>query len=209
MLNTPNNPTGSADNRNDLAALGEVLGTHESVRILTDDIYEHLVYDGFEFMTMTGWRLGYAGGPADSIAAMGNVQQQSSTHASSITQAAALEALTGPQTILQERRDAFRRRRDLVVDALNAIEGLSCIRPDGTFFVYPSCDGLIGKRAPDGRVMESDQDFAAYLLESAGVATVPGTAFGLSPHFRLSFASSTELLQEACQRIGRACAKLR
>ena len=140
MLNTPNNPTGSAYNRNDLAAL---------------------------------------------------------------------EALTGPQTILQERRDAFRRRRDLVVDALNAIEGLSCIRPDGTFFVYPSCEGLIGKRAPDGRVMESDQDFAAYLLESAGVATVPGTAFGLSPHFRLSFASSTELLQEACQRIGRACAKLR
>ncbi len=149
MLNTPNNPTGSADNRNDLAALGEVLGTHESVRILTDDIYEHLVYDGFEFMTMTGWRLGYAGGPADSIAAMGNVQQQSSTHASSITQAAALEALTGPQSILQERRDAFRRRRDLVVDALNAIEGLSCIRPDGTFFVYPSCEGLIGKRARD------------------------------------------------------------
>ena len=232
LLNTPNNPTGSAYNRNDLAALGEVLGTHESVRILTDGIYEHLVYDGFEFMTMaqavpalagrtltlngvskayamTGWRLGYAGEPADLIAAMGNVQQQSSTHASSITQAAALEALTGPQTILQERRDAFRRRRDLVVDALNAIEGLSCIRPDGTFFVYPSCEGLIGKRAPDGRVMESDQDFAAYLLESAGVATVPGTAFGLSPHFRLSFAASTELLQEACQRIGRACAKLR
>ena len=232
MLNTPNNPTGSAYNRNDLAALGEVLGSHESVRILTDDIYEYLVYDGFEFMTMaqavpalagrtltlngvskayamTGWRLGYAGGPADLIAAMGNVQQQSSTHTSSITQAAALEALTGPQTILQERRDAFRRRRDLVVDAVNAIEGLSCIRPDGTFFVYPSCEGLIGKRARDGRVMESDQDFAAYLLESAGVATVPGTAFGLSPHFRLSFASSTELLQEACQRIGRACAKLR
>jgi aspartate aminotransferase len=232
LLNTPNNPTGSAYSRNDLAALGEVLGSHESVRILTDDIYEHLVYDGFEFMTMaqavpalawrtltlngvskayamTGWRLGYAGGPADLIAAMGNVQQQSSTHASSITQAAALEALTGPQTILQERRDVFRRRRNLMVDALNAIEGLSCIRPDGTFFVYPSCEGLIGKRAPDGRVMESDQDFAAYLLESAGVATVPGTAFGLSPHFRLSFASSTVLLQEACQRIGRACAKLR
>jgi aspartate aminotransferase len=232
LLNTPNNPTGSAYNRNDLAALGEVLDSHENVRILTDDIYEHLVYDGFAFATMaqavpalagrtltlngvskayamTGWRLGYAGGPADLIAAMANVQQQSSTQASSITQAAALEALTGPQTILQERRDSFRRRRDLVVDALSAIEGLSCVRPDGTFFAYPSCEGLMGKRTPDGKVMGSDQDFAAYLLESAGVATVPGTAFGLSPHFRLSFASSTELLQEACQRIGRACAALR
>ena len=232
LLNTPNNPTGSAYSRNDLAALGEVLDSHENVRILTDDIYEHLVYDGFAFATMaqavpalagrtltlngvskayamTGWRLGYAGGPADLIAAMANVQQQSSTQASSITQAAALEALTGPQTILQERRDSFRQRRDLVVDALNAIEGLSCVRPDGTFFAYPSCEGLMGKRTPDGKVMSSDQDFAAYLLESAGVATVPGTAFGLSPHFRLSFASSTELLQEAGQRIGRACAALR
>jgi aspartate aminotransferase len=232
LLNTPNNPTGSAYNRNDLAALGEVLDSHENVRILTDDIYEHLVYDGFAFATMaqavpalagrtltlngvskayamTGWRLGYAGGPADLIAAMANVQQQSSTQASSITQAAALEALTGPQTILQERRDSFRQRRDLVVDALNAIEGLSCVRPDGTFFAYPSCEGLMGKRTPDGKVMGSDQDFAAYLLESAGVATVPGTAFGLSPHFRLSFASPTELLEEACQRIGRACAALR
>ena len=232
LLNSPNNPTGSAYSRNDLAALGEVLDNHESVRILTDDVYEHLVYDGFEFTTMaqavpalagrtltlngvskayamTGWRLGYAGGPADLITAMGNVQQQSSTHASSITQAAALEALTGPQTILQERRDSFRQRRDLVVDALSAIDGLSCIRPNGTFFAYPSCGGLIGKRTPDGRVMESDQDFAAYLLESAGVATVPGTAFGLSPHFRVSFASSTELLEEACERIGRACTALR
>ncbi len=158
---------------------------------------------------MTGWRLGYAGGPADLITAMGNVQQQSSTHASSITQAAALEALTGPQTILQARRESFRMRRDLVVDALSAIDGLSCIRPNGTFFAYPSCEGLIGKRAPDGRAMESDQDFAAYLLESAGVAAVPGTAFGLSPHFRVSFASSTEILDEACERIGRACAALR
>jgi len=232
LLNTPNNPTGSAYTRDDLAALGEILDTQESVRILTDDIYEHLVYDGFEFVTMaqavpalagrtltlngvskayamTGWRLGYAGGPADLIEAMGNVQQQSSTHASSITQAAALEALTGAPTILEERRESLRRRRDLVVSALNAIDGLSCIRPDGTFFAYPSCAGLIGKRAPDGRLMETDQDFAAHLLESEGVATVPGTAFGLSPHIRVSFASSTELLAEACERIGRACAALR
>ncbi len=232
LLNSPSNPTGSAYSRDDLAALGKVLDTHESVRILTDDIYEHLVYDGFEFVTMaqavpalaartltlngvskayamTGWRLGYAGGPADLIKAMGNVQQQSSTHASSITQAAALEALTGPQTILGERRDIFRRRRDLVVNALNAIDGLSCFRPDGSFFAYPSCAGLIGKRAPDGRCMETDQDFAAHLLESEQVAVVPGTAFGLSPHFRVSFATSTQLLEEACARIRRACATLR
>ena len=197
LLNSPSNPTGSVYNRDDLVALGEVLDTHESVRILTDDIYEHLVYGGFEFVTMaqavpvlaartltlngvskayamTGWRLGYAGGPADLIKAMGNVQQQSSTHASSITQAAALEALTGPQGILEERRDIFGRRRDLVVSALNAIDGLSCVRPDGTFFAYPSCAGLIGKRAPDGRGMKTDQDFVAHLLESEDVAVVPG-----------------------------------
>ncbi len=232
LLNSPSNPTGSAYSRADLTALGEVLDTHESVRVLTDDIYEHLVYDGFAFVTMaqavpalaartltlngvskayamTGWRLGYAGGPADLIQAMGNVQQQSSTHASSITQAAALEALAGPQTILEERREIFRRRRDLVVNALNAIDGLSCFPPDGSFFAYPSCAGLIGKRAPDGRCMKTDQDFSAHLLESEQVAVVPGAAFGLSPHFRVSFATSTELLEEACARIGRACATLR
>ncbi len=232
LLNSPSNPTGSAYSRDDLASLGEILDTHKSVRILTDDIYEHLVYDGFEFVTMaqavpalaprtltlngvskayamTGWRLGYAGGSANLIKAMGNVQQQSSTHASSITQAAALEALTGPQTILEERREIFRRRRDLVVNALNAIDGLSCFRPEGSFFAYPSCAGLIGKRAPDGRCMKTDQDFAAHLLENGQVAVVPGTAFGLSPHFRVSFATSTELLEEACARIGRVCAALR
>ena len=232
LLNSPSNPTGSAYTRNDLTALAEILDTHENVRVLTDDIYEHLVYDGFAFVTMaqavpalaartltlngvskayamTGWRLGYAGGPADLIEAMGNVQQQSSTHASSITQAAALEALSGPQTILGERREIFRRRRDLVVKALNAIDGLRCFRPDGSFFAYPSCAGLIGKHAPGGQPMNTDQDFAEYLLESEQVAVVPGTAFGLSPHFRVSFATSTELLEEACARIGRACAALR
>jgi len=232
LLNSPSNPTGSAYSRDDLVALGEVLIAHEGVRILSDDIYEHLVYDGFEFVTMaqavpalagrtlalngvskayamTGWRLGYAGGPADLIKAMGNVQQQSSTHASSITQAAALEALTGPQTVLEERRDIFRQRRDLVVSALNAIDGLSCFRPDGTFFAYPSCAGFIGERAPGGRGMRTDQDFVAHLLESEHVAVVPGTAFGLSPHFRVSFATSTTLLEEACARIGRACEALR
>jgi aspartate aminotransferase len=232
MLNTPSNPTGSAYSREELAALGEVLMAHEGVRILTDDIYEHLIYDGMDFVTMaqavpalagrtltlngvskayamTGWRLGFAGGPADLIAAMGNVQQQSSTHASSITQAAALEALSGPQSILAQRREHLQRRRDFVVDALNAIDGISCSRPNGTFFTYPSCAGLMGRRAADGRIMETDQDFAAYLLEGEQVAVVPGAAFGLSPHFRVSFAVSMELLEQACLRIERACAALR
>jgi aspartate aminotransferase len=231
LLNSPNNPAGSAYRREDLEALGEVLAAHQAVRVLTDDIYEHLTYDGFEFVTMaqavpalagrtltlngvskayamTGWRLGYAGGPADLIRAMGNVQQQSSTHASSITQAAALEALAGPQTIVEERRALFQRRRDRVVDALDAIDGLSCMRPDGTFFAYPSCKGLIGRRTPQGQTIESDGDFALHLLESEHVATVPGAAFGLSPHFRVSFATSEERLEEACTRIARACAAL-
>ena len=231
LLNSPSNPTGSTYSRDDLTALGEVLLAREGVRVLSDDIYEHLVYDGCAFATMaqavpaladrtltlngvskgyamTGWRLGYAGGAADLIDAMGNVQQQSSTHASSITQAAALAALTGPQEILEERRVLFQARRDLMVSALNAIEGISCFRPDGSFFAYPSCAGLMGRRSANGRSIESDQDFAAHVLETEGVAVVPGTAFGLSPHFRVSFAISTELLEEGCARIARACAAL-
>jgi len=231
LLNSPNNPTGSVYSHDDLAALAEVLAPHQRVRVLSDDIYEHLVYDGTAFATMaqavpslaertltlngvskayamTGWRLGYAGGPANLIEAMGNVQQQSSTHASSITQAAALEALTGPQTIVEERREIYRQRRDRVVQALNAIDGLSCSRPDGSFFAYPSCAGLIGKRTPAGESINTDQDFVAHLLESEQVSVVPGTAFGLAPHFRLSFAASTQLIDEACARIGRACAAL-
>ena len=231
LLNSPNNPTGSVYSADDLAALAEVLADHQAVRILSDDIYEHLVYDDAGFTTMaqavpslagrsltlngvskayamTGWRLGYAGGPADLIKAMGNVQQQSSTHASSITQAAALEALTGPQTTVEERREIYRQRRDRVVGALNAIDGLDCFRPDGSFFAYPSCAGLIGRRTRDGKSIESDGDLAIHLLESEQVSVVPGTAFGLSPHFRVSFAASTERLDEACARIERACAAL-
>ena len=231
LLNSPSNPSGSAYRREDLQALGEVLMAREGVRVLTDDIYEHLTYDGFAFVTMaqavpalagrtltlngvskayamTGWRLGYAGGPAELIEAMGNVQQQSSTHASSITQSAALEALAGPQIILDERRELFRRRRDLVVDALDAIDGISCMRPDGTFFAYPSCAELIGRRTPEGGRIETDRDFVAHLLESEHVATVPGAAFGLSPHFRVSFATSEERLEDACARIAQACAAL-
>ena len=231
LLNSPNNPTGSVYSADDLAALAEVLADHQAVRILSDDIYEHLVYDDAGFATMaqavpslagrsltlngvskayamTGWRLGYAGGPADLIKAMGNVQQQSSTHASSITQAAALEALTGPQITVEERREIYRQRRDRVVGALNAIDGLDCFRPDGSFFAYPSCAGLIGRRTRDGKSIESDEDLAIHLLESEQVSVVPGTAFGLSPHFRVSFAASMELLDEACARIERACAAL-
>lgn len=232
LLNSPSNPTGSVYSADELAALAEVLADHESVRVLSDDIYEHLVYDGSVFATMaqavpsmagrtltlngvskayamTGWRLGYAGGPADLIKAMGIVQQQSSTHASSITQAAALEALAGPQAIVTERREIYRQRRDRMVGAIDAIEGLDCFRPDGSFFAYPYCAGLIGKRTPDGKPIESDEDFAIHLLESEQVSVVPGNAFGLSPYFRVSFATSTELIDEACTRIARACAALR
>lgn len=231
LLNSPSNPTGCAYSRRDLEALGEVLIRHDRVRILTDDIYEHLMFDGLEFATMaqavpaladrtltlngvskayamTGWRLGYAGGPAPLIEAMGNVQQQSSTHASSIAQAAALEALTGPQAILEERRELFRLRRDHVVDALERIDGISCFRPHGSFFAFPCCAGLIGRTTPAGRRVDSDEDFAIHVLESEHVATVPGKAFGLSPHFRVSFAVATERLEEACVRIERACAAL-
>jgi len=232
MLNSPSNPTGSVYSSDDLAALAEVLANHENVRVLSDDIYEHLVYADTGFATMaqavpslagrsltlngvskayamTGWRLGYAGGPADLIKAMGNVQQQSSTHASSITQAAALEALVGPQAIVAERREIYRQRRDRLADALNAIDGLECFRPDGSFFAYPSCAGLIGKRTPGGKSIQSDEDFTVHLLESEQVLAVPGTAFGLSPYLRVSFAVSTEVLDEACARIARACTALR
>ena len=230
LINSPNNPGGFTYTPQELRALADVLeGT--DVYVLSDEIYEKLIYGETEFVSfaslsedtfgrtitlngfskafsMTGWRLGYAGGAADLIDAMGNVQQQSSTHASSITQAAALAALTGPQEILEERRVLFQARRDLMVSALNAIEGISCFRPDGSFFAYPSCAGLMGRRSANGRSIESDQDFAAHVLETEGVAVVPGTAFGLSPHFRVSFAVSTELLEEGCARIARACAAL-
>ena len=231
LLNSPSNPSGSVYSREDLAALGEVLMAHENVRVLSDDIYEHLVFDDMEFCTMaqavpalqartltlngvskayamTGWRLGYAGGPADLIEAMGNVQQQSSTHASSITQAATLAALEGPQTMLATRRESFEQRRDLLMNALDAIDGLDCRPPQGTFFAYPSCAALLGKSTPEGRRIASDRDFAAYLLESEHVGVVPGAAFGLSPHVRISFAVSAALLEEACARIRRACAAL-
>ncbi|MEC8037729.1 MAG: pyridoxal phosphate-dependent aminotransferase [Pseudomonadota bacterium] len=231
ILNSPNNPTGSAYHRDELAALGAVLERHPHVWVMTDDMYEHLVYDDFEFTTiaqvtpslfdrtltmngvskayaMTGWRVGYAAGPADLIKAMNKVRSQSTSGAGTISQEASIEALDGPQTFLGERAAVFRQRRDLVVDRLNMCEGLSCRRPEGAFYVFASCAGTIGKTAPSGATIDTDLDFAAFLLDEAQVAVVPGSAFGLSPYFRVSYATSTEALEEACDRIEAACAKL-
>ncbi len=231
MLNSPSNPTGAAYTWDELKALTEVILRHDHVWVMTDDIYEHIVYDGFEFTTvaqvepglldrtltingvskayaMTGWRLGYGAGPVELIRAMSVVQSQSSTHTSSVSQAAAVEALNGRQDFLEPRNEAFRERRDLVVSMLNEMEGVSCRTPEGAFYVYPSCSALIGRKTPAGTAIGDDSAFCTYLLESEGVAVVPGAAFGMSPYFRISYAASTEALTEACIRIRRACAAL-
>lgn len=228
VLNSPSNPTGAAYTKDDLAAIGQVLLKHPDVWVMTDDMYEHLVYDGFEFATiaqaepklfdrtltlngvskafsMTGWRVGYAAGPAELIKAMNKIQSQSSTHTASISQAAAVEALNGPQEFLNDWRKAFAARRDMVVEAINATPGLSCRKPEGAFYVYPSCEGVLGKKTADGKTIETDADFAEALLEAEGVAVVPGVAFGLSPYFRISYATSEKNLDEACKRIKRFC----
>ena len=231
ILNSPNNPTGAAYSRDEMKALTDVLMRHPHVHVMTDDMYEHLVYDDFEFVTpaqvepglydrtltmngvskayaMTGWRIGYAAGPKDLIKAIAKVQSQSTTNPSSISQAAAVEALNGTQHFIPERAEAFKARRDMVVEMLNAAEGISCHKPEGAFYVYPSCAGCIGKTTPEGKTLETDEDFAGYLLESVGVAVVHGAAFGFSPFFRVSYATSTEALKEACTRIQKACAVL-
>jgi aspartate aminotransferase len=231
ILNSPSNPSGAAYSREEMQAITDVIKAHEQVRVMTDDIYEHLVYDGFQFVTaaevepalvertltvngvskaycMTGWRIGFAGGPADLVKAMAKVQSQSTSNPSSVSQAAAVEALNGPQDFIEAHNVAFKARRNLVVDAINICPGLTCQKPEGAFYVYPSCAGAIGKTTPDGKVIETDGDFVTYLLESEGVAAVQGEAFGLSPYFRISYATSTEALEEACQRIKRACEAL-
>jgi aspartate aminotransferase len=231
ILNSPSNPTGAAYSGQDLRQIADVLLRHEHVWVLTDDMYEHLLYDGFKFATiaqvepklydrtltmngvskaycMTGWRIGYAGGPTELIQAMSTLQSQSTSNPSSVSQAAAVEALSGPQDFIPRNNAVFRERRDLVVDMLNKAPGLHCPRPEGAFYVYPSCAGAIGKRTPKGRTIENDTDFVQYLLEAEGVAVVQGAAFGLSPHFRISYATSTEVLRDACTRIIRACAAL-
>jgi aspartate aminotransferase len=231
ILNSPSNPSGAAYTKAEMKALTDVLMKHPNVWVMTDDIYEHLVYDGFEFCTpaqvepglydrtltvngvskaysMTGWRIGYAGGPKELIKAMAAVQGHSTSNPSSISQAATVGALNGDQSFLKEWRNSFQKRRDLVVKMLNEAEGIDCPKPEGAFYVYPSCAGCIGKRTPDGKIIETDSDFVTYLLEAEGVATVQGAAFGLSPHFRISYATSEKALDEACRRIQKACAAL-
>ncbi|MBI1245456.1 MAG: aspartate transaminase [Alphaproteobacteria bacterium] len=231
ILNSPSNPTGAAYSAEDLKALAAVLVKHPHVWIMTDDMYEHLVFDGFKFATiaqvepklydrtltvngvskaycMTGWRIGYAGGPAQLIKAMQAIQSQSTSNPSSVSQAAAVEALNGPNGFIAEHNKSFVERRDLVVKMLNEAKGLRCPKPDGAFYVFPSCAGTIGKKTPEGKVIETDTDFVTYLLESVGVAVVQGSAFGLAPYFRISYATSTEALRDACTRIQKACAAL-
>jgi len=232
ILNSPSNPSGAAYSHAEMKKLTDVLMRHPHVWILTDDMYEHLVYDGFEFSTpaeieprlydrtltlngvskaycMTGWRIGYAAGPVELIKAMGAVQSQSTSNPSSISQAASVEALNGPQDFIARHNESFKARRDLVVSMLNEAKGLRCPVPEGAFYVYPSCAGTIGKTTPQGKRIATDEDFVSYLLESEGVAVVQGSAFGLAPHFRVSYATSTELLRDACKRIQKACAALK
>jgi len=230
ILNSPSNPTGAGYSREEVKDLTDVLVRHPHVWVMTDDMYEHLVYDGFKCFTpaqveprlfdrtltvngvskaysMTGWRLGYAGGPKELVKAMGIIQGQSTFNPSSISQAAAVAALNGDQGFLKGWVASFKERRDAVVKALNAVDGLSCPMPEGAFYVYPSCAGMIGKRTADGKVIQNDEDFVTYLL-AEGVACVHGAAFGLSPHFRISYATSMDALVDACARIARACSKL-
>lgn len=232
IFNSPSNPTGAAYTRDELKALTDVLVKYPHVHVLTDDMYEHLVYDDFKFFTpaqveprlyertltlngvskaycMTGWRIGYAGGPEPLIKAMAVVQSQSTSNPAAVSQWAAVEALDGPQDFIPKHNKIFKERRDLCVAMLNQAKGLSCPKPEGAFYVYPSCAGTIGKIAPSGKKIESDLDFVAELLESEGVAVVQGTPFGLGPAFRISYATKTEDLEEACRRIQRFCANLK
>jgi aspartate aminotransferase len=232
ILNSPGNPGGAVYSRAELQALAAVLKRHPQVAVLADDIYEHILFDGREFCTiaqaapelyertltvngvskayaMTGWRIGYAGGPKHLIQAMGKVQSQSTHAACSISQAAAIAALTGPQEIVRERSQQFQRRRDFVVEALNQAPGIEVSMPEGAFYVFPSCAGVIGKRTPDGKTITDDRDFTHYLLETEGVAVMHGSAYGAPAHLRISIAASVEVLGEACTRIRRACEVLR
>jgi len=232
IFNSPSNPTGAGYTRAELKALTDVLMRHPQVWVMSDDMYEHLVFDDFEFVTpaqvepglyartltcngvskayaMTGWRIGYAAGPVELIKAMGTIQSQSTSNPSSVSQYAALEALTGPQDFLPAFRAAFQRRRDLVVEMLNAAPGLTCPKPEGAFYVYPDISGCIGKTSAGGTVIGDDETFATALLEEEGVAVVFGAAFGLSPNFRVSYATSDEVLREACMRIQRFCTSLK
>ena len=228
VFNSPSNPSGAAYTKDEIKALTDVLMRHPQVWVLTDDMYEHLVYGDFTYHTpvqveprlkdrtltmngvskaysMTGWRIGYAAGPKELIKAMETIQSQQTSGPASISQWAAVEALTGPQDFIDKNKAIFQNRRDLVVSMLNQANGLTCPTPEGAFYVYPSCAGLIGKTSPSGKVIETDEDFVTELLEAEGVAVVHGSAFGLGPNFRISYATSEEALEESCRRIQRFC----
>jgi aspartate aminotransferase len=232
LLNSPSNPTGAAYTRAELKALTDVLLRHPHVYVMTDDMYEHLVYDDFEFFTpaqvepklyertltingtskaycMTGWRIGYGGGPEPLIKAMAMLQSQSTSNPAAVSQWAAVEALNGPQDFIAKHNTIFKERRDLVVSMLNQANGIKCPTPEGAFYVYPSCAGTVGKTAPSGKRLDNDEDFVTELLEAEGVAVVQGSAFGLGPAFRISYATKTEDLEEACRRIQRFCGNLK
>jgi aspartate aminotransferase len=232
IFNSPSNPTGAAYSRAEVKALTDVLMRHPHVWVLSDDMYEHLVYDDFEFFSpaqvepslyertltlngvskaycMTGWRIGYAGGPEHLIKAMATLQSQSTTNANAAAQWASVAALDGPQDFIPKHNAIFKERRDLCVSMLNQASGLQCPKPEGAFYVYPSCAGAMGKSAPSGKKLATDEDFVTELLESEGVAVVQGTAFGLGPAFRISYATATDTLEDACRRIQRFCGNLR
>mgnify|MGYP001265107458 FL=1 len=231
IFNSPSNPSGATYTKSELKAITDVLLKYENVWLLTDDIYEHMVYDNFKYYTplqvepklfhrtltlngvskaysMTGWRIGYCGAPEEIIKPMRTIQSQSTTNPTSISQWASVEALEGDQSFLKDWIKEFQQRRDMVVQLLNKAKGIECGMPEGAFYVYPSINGCIGKQTPDGKMIESDEDFATQLLESEGVAVVHGAAFGTSPCFRISYATSIDLLEEACTRISRFCAGL-
>lgn len=232
ILNSPSNPTGAAYSRAEMKALTDVLVRHPHVHVMTDDMYEHLVYDDFQFTTaaqvepalydrtltingvskaycMTGWRIGYAGGPESLIKAMAMIQSQSTSNPSAVSQWAAVEALDGPQDFIAAHNKIFKERRDLVVSMLNQANGIKCPTPEGAFYVYPSCAGTMGRTTTTGKKLVTDEDFVSELLEAEGVAVVQGSAFGLGPAFRISYATKTEDLEEACRRIQRFCGNLK
>lgn len=232
VLNSPSNPTGAAYSGDELKALAKVLMRHPQVMVFADDIYEHIIYDDFKFHSiaaiepglksrtltmngvskaycMTGWRVGFAGGPKELIKGINIMQSQNCSSTSTISQWAAVAALDGDKSFIPKNVAVFKERRDLVVSMLNQAKGIKCATPPGAFYVYPSCAGCIGKTTPDGKVIETDEDFVTYLLDAEGVAVVQGAAFGLSPYFRISYAAATETLEDACSRIQRACAALR